>query len=373
MVDETAFEEMEIEDGLLAAEQLAAAFPPAKKSRGRKAAAKKTNPAASLIEALKFISVAQKKAGTAQQQFCYLVNHWAVASNEVLLVATKIEEDLNACPHTLQLLDALGKCKDELSIVQLSPETLAINSDKFKALIPCISSEELNLGAPDPLCAAITDVLKEAFAKVAPLAAEGAPNAVLACVLLQANTVVATTGFAMVEAWHGIDLPPGLMIPKASIQAVIKSQKVLTGFGYSQSSVTFYFEDESFIKSQLYAERFPNYEPIIGCEGEFKTLPREFFTAVHAIESFSENGVVYFEKGLMSAKEDSSAGTTFRINHLPEGMAFYSKKLIQIEKVIQKVSFDTESKKMFFVGDNLRGVLMGCTQAEKEIKQENDE
>ena len=38
------------------------------------------NPAASLLAALKFVAVAQKKAGTVQQQFGVISGNWAAAS-----------------------------------------------------------------------------------------------------------------------------------------------------------------------------------------------------------------------------------------------------------------------------------------------------
>lgn len=92
-----------------------------KKPRARRKKSDTLNPAASLLAALKFVAVAQKKAGTVQQQFGVISGNWAAASNGVLTVATKVEEDLSACPHTYQLIDALSKVGEELSITQLSP------------------------------------------------------------------------------------------------------------------------------------------------------------------------------------------------------------------------------------------------------------
>jgi len=332
---------------------------PKKKTRARRAA-KPTEPnvAASLIAALKFVSVAQKKVGTPTQQHCAISGNWIVASNGVIMVGAKIEEDLTACPHTLQFIDALAKCGQELNITQLSENTLSVKSDKFKALIPCAGFAELELNAPDVKIAEIDDRIKAAFDCVACLTVEGAPNAVHAALLLQSGSAVATNGFALLEYWHGIDLPP-MLIPKASAVAIAKAGKPLTGFGFSGTSATFWFEDGSFIKTQLYGERYPHYGQILNVETNPWPLPDEFFKAVHAVESFSKNGIVYFDNGLLSSREVEAEATTYKIEGLPEGMGFNAKYLTTLEHAIKTAHFNKESNKLFFFGDAVRGVLMG--------------
>src|SRR6187551_2425743 len=165
---------------------------PKKKVRARRP--KKTeepSAAASLIAGLKFISPAQKKAGTIQQQYSAIAGHWIAASNGILTIGAKIEDDLTACPHSTQLLDALLKCGHELSITQLSETALSVKSDKFKAVIPCVSFAEVGLTGPDNQIAVIDDRIKAALECVMCLATDGAPNAVHAAVLLQAGSAVA--------------------------------------------------------------------------------------------------------------------------------------------------------------------------------------
>lgn len=338
-----------------------------KKPRARrKKASEAPNAAANLIAALKFIAVAQKKVGTVPQQFCGISGNWVVACNGVMMVGTKVEDDLTACPHTYQLIDALVKCGQELNITQLSANVLSVKSDKFKALIPCVGFDELELPQPDPQIAAIDDRIKAAFDAVACLATEGAPNAVHAALLLQSGSAVATNGFALVEYWHGIDLPPGMLIPKASAVAVAKAGKPLVGFGYSGASATFWFDDGSFIKTQLFGERYPHYAGAINVEGLNPwPLPEEFFKGVHAVESFSKNGIVYFDNGVISSREVETEATTYKVEGLPEGMGFQAKYLTTLEGAMQKAHFDKENNRVFFFGDNVRGVLMGV-----DLKQE---
>lgn len=331
------------------------------------------NPAAGLLRALKFISIAQKKAGTPLQQFCNLSYHWAAASNETLTVATRIEEDLTACPHTLSFIDALSKCSSDLAIAQLSPQTIAVNSGAFKGLVNCAPFDEIQIPPPDPQCAVANDRIKFALGAVACLATDGAPTAVKAAVLLQSGTAVATNGHALLEAWHGVDLPPNLLIPKVSAVAIAKCDKTLTGFGFSPSSATFWFEDGSFIKTQLYNEQYPHYQPLVDLPGaNFVALPAAFFKGVKAIESFSEDSIVYFHEGVLKSNKRMEAASTYKIEGLPQGFAFNAKYLMMLEPAIRTVAF-TESQpgwtKCYFMGENIRGVLMGVQMKQEERRE----
>ena len=331
---------------------------PKKARKPRKVKETAPNPAASLIAALKFVKPAQSKTGTPEQQHCIISGHWMAATNGVLTIACPVEDDLNACPQSTQLLDALLKCGRELSITQLTQHALSVKSGEFKGLIPCCDFSELSITGPDPQIAAIDDRIKTALGCVMCLASDGAPSAVLASVLLQSGVAVASSGVSLLEYWHGIDLPPGLLMPKASAAAIAKCDKRLSGFGYSQNSATFYFEDGSFIKTQLFNERYVNYS-IAFKEVKYKPVPANFFKAVKAIESFSADGIIYFDEHSVSSHEQESEASTFKIEGLPEGMAFNSKLLLQVEHAFKSAVFDKTDNKVYYCANDVRGVTMG--------------
>lgn len=336
---------------------------PKPKPRSRKASvAKKANPAASLLAALKFVAVSQKKAGPVGMQFCCFAHNWVASSDGVLTIGVQIEEDLLGCPHTLQFIDALSKISDDVAITQLGSNTLSVMSGGFRALVPCVDMEEVLIPPPDPQIASADDRIKAALDAVMGLATEGSPNATFASVLLQANTAVATNGHAMLEYWHGVDLPPNMMIPKASAVAIAKCTKTMTGFGYSQSSATFWFEDGSFIKTQLFGERYPNYAPVLDASGlNMWDVPDDFFKAVRAVESFAEEGTVYFGDGMVMASSDVDEASFYRIEGLPKEMAFNAKYLLLVEAAFKKAAFSNENSqpKVHFYSDSMRGAIMG--------------
>lgn len=337
-------------------------------TRARKQASgkKAENPAAGLLAALKFVSVAQKKSGPVETQFCRIFGGFVTATNGVLTAGARVEEDLQTCPHTMQMIAALSKVAGDVSIVQLSENALSVASGSLRALVPCVTFAQLPQVMPDESCATIDDRIKTAFADVSGLATEGAPNATYAAVLLQAQTAVATNGAALLEAWHGIDLPPGMMLPKCAAVAVAKAKPSLQGFGFSQSSATFWFEDGSFIKSQLYAERFPNYVPLIEVENlNLWPMPDDLFIGIKAIEQFVESGNVFFDGDSIASSAQAELASSYKIEGLPERMGFNLKLLLQVEHAFKKAHFLPSENKVVFYGDNVRGVLMGlCLRTE---------
>lgn len=332
---------------------------PKPKSRARKPKANVPSPVQNLIDALKFISVAQKKSGPPEVQFSMMCGGWIAASNGILTVATPVEEDLTACPHTTQFLDALSKCGQDIAITQLSSNTISVKSDKFKGLIPCLTMDSLQITGPDPQAGIMTEAVKSALGAAAVVAVEGSAMPVFASVLLQASSCVATDGACMLEAWHGVNLPPGLLVPRAAAIAVAKCAKQLTGFGFSQSSVTFYFVDRSWIKTQLYDAQYPNYKGILDVDGLNPwALQPDFFKAVKTLEGFSKDGNVYFGDGLLYTDLILSEASTYHIEGLPQGLGFGVQYLLKLEPFMQTVNFDKANRRVHFFGDKVRGALM---------------
>ena len=329
------------------------------KSRARKPKAMVPSPAQGLIDALKFISVAQKKTGPPEVQFSMICGGWIAASNGIITVATPVQEDLTACPHTTQFLDALTKCGQDLVITQLSSNTISVKSDKFKGLIPCLTMDSLQITGPDPQIAPLTEAVKSALGAVAAVAVDGSAMPVYASVLLQAGSCVATDGAAIVEAWHGTDLPPNLLLPRAAAIAVAKCNKLLSGFGFSTSSVTFYFSDGSWLKTQLYDAQYPNYKAVLDVEGLNPwALQPDFFKAVKMLEGFTKDGNVYFGDGLLYTDIILSEASTYHIEGLPQGLGFGVQYLLKLEPFMQTVHFNPEGRSVHFFGDKVRGALM---------------
>ena len=322
-------------------------------------ASKKTKSAtsANLIAALEFVSVAQKTDGTFQAH-CQIANNRIVATDGILSAGHKIEEDLVASPHTFKFIAALERCGKDLAITQLDGK-LTVKSGPFSGVVDC--SPDLSPGLlPDPLMVPISDTIRTGFESIAHISLENAKTVVLSSILLRSGSMVSTDSFLILEYWHGHDLP-SIVIPKLFVAAILNSKKSLKGFGCSERSCTFWFEDDSWIKTQLYNEPWPNVDLILNKPSDPVLLPENFFEAISAIETFSDGKRgekrVFFGEGCLQSHRNKNEGACYEVVGLPFGPCFGIERLKRIKSVVKTIDFLTNPCYIF--GDAVRGVLMG--------------
>jgi hypothetical protein len=136
----------------------------------RKARKAKSLQASKLSEALNFIACASNQAGSMPfQAHARMAGNWIVATDGAICAGHPIEEDMALCPHTGKLIDALNKAGTQLSMTARDNGTLMITGDRLKAIVPCIPGDDIPAVFPDPNVAAISDTIKEGFAKLVPL------------------------------------------------------------------------------------------------------------------------------------------------------------------------------------------------------------
>lgn len=318
--------------------------------------------ASELVSALKFISMAQSKSGQIYQTHCVLNEHWAKAFDGTLTAAHKIVEDLSACPQTFKLLAALSKASNSLSITQLDAGRLSVLSGKFKAIVECVPVSSLPDMTPDAPIASIDDRLKTAFEIADRLPVDNAHELLSSAVILQSGSLLATNGYIAVQYWHGLDLPPSLVIPKAAASAILKSGKPLAAFGFGERSITFYFNDESWIKTIRFVEEvadMPSIEEILDTASNPWPLPVGFFEAVEAVAPFSENDLLYFGGGFVSSHCHNEKGAVHELTGVPN-CVFNHKFLTAFKGLIKSIDFAVMDRMGIFYGDNLRGAIMGA-------------
>lgn len=278
--------------------------------------AKTTTPTGveSILTALKFCELSSREIGTPNQTHLRLSNHWAVATDGVISTGHKIDADLEACPHTSTLLKALSKCSQQTAITQLGDGRLSIKSGRFQTFIPCLA--DMVIGpqiTPDPPCANINPAVFYALKAVGVIAKENAQRIMLASVMLRSGSAVATDSKILMEIWHGIDLP-SLLIPKTFIAVISKIEKIPTYFGFSPTSATFYFDDESWIKTQLYSEQWPDIDSVLNTPANHWEIPIGLSEAVNLIANMAqENRHIYIGPDTVRTHPDLETGTIYEV------------------------------------------------------------
>jgi len=344
-------------------------------TKGRKSVKEKAaeSSAANLIAALEFISIAQRDVGEPRQTFCQMADGIIFGQDGAMSAGCKIEESITAFAHTKQLLAALKKCSEQITMVQAGDgKSIKIKSGKFSASIPCYN--EFDKGnfpkpMPDDRVANATNALKDGLKACYPIVNESSPQPHAAGVLIQSGSVVATNGVVLVEYWHGIDLPPGILLPKAAAAAVANCPKNLTGFGFSDRSATFYFEDDSFIKSQLFECDYPNFTKLFDREFTPTPAPEDLYKGLDHVLPFSANGLIFFDADLIKSGDMGNVAT-YEVKGLPERMGFNGSFLKLIEKHFKQVQFIPSDYIAYFFNESVRGVIKGTLVKQNDIEDD---
>jgi hypothetical protein len=335
---------------------------------------KKTAPAqveatAKLIASLQFLLLGQKDTGIADYQtHVNMFNGYAVTFDGVIAAGCQIGEPLNAVCETSRFLAAMKQCGETYSITQTEGGKLSVKSGSFKVLVPTIDAKIMPTIEPDMPIAVIDDRLKDAFEALNWMVAEQDEQIYKASFLLRAGSMIATNGRVAAEYWHGIDLPPDLVIPKPFVVAVLKSGKKLAKFGYCSRSITFWFEDESFIRTQLFEDQWPDIDKLLNVPSDPKPVPPGLFDAVRVVKPFSVDGMVYLNEGVVASHPFEGEGAVFEMKGLPNGPAYVIDNILGIEAACKTIDFGPTQQPFF--GDNIRGIIIGDRPYKSKVKPE---
>jgi hypothetical protein len=331
------------------------------KRKGRKAKTEAL-PASNLKTALAFVSICSRETGQPFQAHTALAMNQALAFDGVTAAGHPITDSIAACPNTEKLLDALMRCTGAFSLTQEATR-LIVSSGKFRAAVPCVGFDVMSYVQPDAKIAPLNDTMKLALKLVNPLVRESAPRVVEASACIRANTVVATDGRLLIEAWHGIDLPPGLAVPKSFINAVVRSDLKLDGFGWTpNTSITFWFENGAWIKTQLYHEGYPNTDPILAHPHNPSAVPKDFWAACEAVSGFNE-GKISIRPNIVGSHHDEGEGASYDCPGLDITTACEWYQIKLIKDLAETIDFHAHAHAATWQGKLARGVLAKSGEA----------
>lgn len=329
------------------------------KEKQAAAAAKETN---TLLDAVRFCAPGYKDTGEAYAQHALIWQGWITTYNGIVMYGHKIDTPMQAAPHYGRLLSAL-KATDSaaVQITQLDPERLTVKQKGFRTVIPCMSDLALvSRTSPDAPIGVLDSRMREGFEAMRQLVSKSGEFVYQASVLLDAGFVAASDGKIAGMFWHGLGFPQ-VVVPAEFIEAVLKVAKPLVSFGFTPNqSLTFYFEDQSFIRTQLYSEAYRDIQSVMPADwNNMLQLPDTFFAALEKIEPFLDKtrNFVYFHNDAMSTDESIDVGTVVDCPGLraaPSGLDV--DRLLKLKGRITHIDYRPRDKTKFY-GENFRGVL----------------
>lgn len=324
-------------------------------------AKKKEEP--SILKALRFVALAQRDEGAPYQTHVALTNRTAIAFDGIIAAGCFIDEDITACPHTLTFRRALERCAGPLSVTMTEGQRLSVKSGRFRSVVPCLPGATGPV-VPDPVAGVITEVVLQGLLALAPVIVENSQRVFTAAVFLKPQTMVATNGMVIVECWHGVDFPPqGFLLPKLFIGALDKAWKMgknPTYFGFSDSTLTVYFDDNSWLRTQCYQkEQYPDTDRLFARPYQPGPLPKHFFEAAETVADVAKENTLIFQGGAVRSSSEENLGSSYELPGMSMDIKcrLNAKNLLLLRELVTDGDLAGVEGASYFSGQSCRAVI----------------
>jgi hypothetical protein len=317
----------------------------------------------SLLAALQFVSAVQpKRSNVVTETHCWMFGQRLVACAGPLSAGIPIQEEIEACPNTLKLIEALKQCPDAINLTMTTQNELSVRSGNFQATIPCIRPSQFPTIYPNPPVGSIPAEFLISLKQVGAIVSDKAKTIVQSSVKLMGESIIATNGDVILESWHGHPGPVGPIVPKLFISALGKRRdKAIYRIGGDRDEMTGYYDDGSWIKTLLQKDpAFPNLQSFLDVPVNTIPTPLGFFQAIDRLAKFSKDGKLYFTSEGICTDNYLVDGAINVCEGLPVGISFNIASLQMISQA-EQLDFSQAStqRKVRFFGKNMRGVI-GC-------------
>lgn len=314
-----------------------------------------------LLQSLKFV-----KGSVASKEFIEGLTHFKIEDgfvrgfNGTFALCAPVDTDLNCTPHALDLVKAIEKCEDAVQMTMLPNGKLNIKSGKFKVNINTLDKLTPHVVPEGEQFVINGHVFMQALNSLKPFISTDASRPWSCGVLVTPTSAYATNNVTAAEYWLGNGFPHNFVLPSQAVRELLKIKEDPIGCTLSDTSVTFHFEGDRWLRTQLLqAEEWPNLSKIIDGEFNYKVVDSTLFDALDSIKPFADkNANAYIENGTVRTHFDESEGASYNINDSSIQGVWRIEILQSLKGVAEQIHFGYPGKSSF-IAQNLRGVFMG--------------
>jgi DNA polymerase III sliding clamp (beta) subunit (PCNA family) len=313
-----------------------------------------------MLDALKFV-----QGAVAKKDFVPALTHFQIEGGTIkgyngsLALSSPIDLDLDVTPNAASFAKAIKTCSETVAMHITPADRLAIISGKFKAFIPC-TTEVFPTIEPEGDLIELDGDLMDSLKALAPFVGQDASRPWALGMLFKGHSAFATNNIVIVERWLGYQFPVDVNIPAAAIKELLRIGKEPISIQVAPTSITFHFENERWLKSQVSTLDWPDLTPILEREANQIPVYPGLFEAVESLIPFiGDEERLYFLEGVLATAPVVEDGASIEIPGLPLGCCFNAKQLLKLNNFITTVDFSQYPAPCLFFGDNIRGAIVG--------------
>lgn len=320
-----------------------------------------------MLEALRFV-----KGAVARKDFAPVLTHFSIQDGRItgyngsMALSSPIPLDLTVSPKATEFIKALDTCRGTIAITQHPNGSLIIQSGAFKTSIKCTTDPfpKLDLtGEIVKLPNGILGVLK----RLVPFISEDASRQWSRGIMFRGNSAYATDNLVIVEAWLGYSFPVELNIPKTAVTELLRIGLEPEHLIVSATSCTFVFPNGRWLMTHTYSTEWPDVGRILNKPFNPTPIPEGLFQGVKDISPFCDDlGRIFLSSTKISTSPPAhlDVGAVSEVPGLAvEDGCFHFEALASIEPVASKIDFSSYPAPCLFVGDKLRGAILGIRYA----------
>ena len=322
-----------------------------------------------MLNALKFV-----RGAVAKKDYQPALTHFRIADGRVMgyngtiALSSPIDIDFEATPKAIPFVKAIERCTDDTTVIHMTPGgKLALKSGRFKAYIDCATDGGiLDTIVPEGEVIPMESGFIPGIKTLRPFVGTDASRSWAMGILLRGYSAYATNNIVLAEYWIGTSMPD-INLPVSAVSELARVGQDPTQVMLGERSVTFFFEGDRWLRSQLLSTDWPDVGGLLdkAFEGaNMVQVPKEFYEGIEIVAPFVDvAGQVYFRERTVATAPAGDVGASITLDGLPPFGAYHHKHLASLENAMLKIDFTKHPQPCPFIGDKLRGVLMGMVDA----------
>ncbi|QAY02049.1 putative replicative clamp [Vibrio phage VspDsh_1] len=324
-----------------------------------------------MLKELKFVmgSVSKKDFLPALSHF-KIENQRATGYNGRISLSAPIDFDVDCIPKATPLVKALQQCEDTVVLGMTPAGKLSVKSGKFRSYIQCVDIEPPH---PQPSGAFVDingDQLLQALKTLEPLIADDASRPWSNGVLFSGSSAFATNNVIAAEYWLGSPFPCSVVIPRDAVKEILRLKEAPERFQMDDQSLTLHYSGDRWLRTLLIDEKWPDMTKVLTAPMEgMVNIPQSFYDSLDHIAPFTDKiGRVLMEEGkMMTHLDGDEEGAIVDCEFITNRSTFVCNMLRKLDGVATKLDLTQYPKPCPWVGENIRGVIIGLRWLEGRL------
>jgi hypothetical protein len=316
-----------------------------------------------MINAINFVQRAvTKKSVTVQGGIFSIENNRIFAHNGLLTASASIGIPID-CKPKADTFTAIIKAANDANAIpsfNLTPTgKLSVKAGKLRALIECdiththeYRPEGIDYEIDGENFMQVITILEPFMGNNTDPAKAWANS-----IMFNGNNAFVTCNTIAIQHDTLLNITMPIVIPSQAIKELIKIKLIPVSVRYCQKSITFFYDDDSWIKTRTLENKFPNFGGILNIPCSPIEMPEDFYTGLKQLKAFCDEEFtsISFTKEGLTTKNEAIYEMTLPITY---GVYNYN-LLILLEGIMKRIDFSSYPRPAIFTGDRLRGCIVG--------------